>query len=195
MTLVKRFEDLDLPLFTVEPDNVAEVLGTIELLGLVTHQEPQASELVRELEARLEEIKRTVSKTEKRPRVYFGSWDPPYYTCGPGNFQQEMIELAGGTNIARDAISRWPQYSLEKIIEHDPEVIIQGLSGDRQTDISAVIAHLQESPGWRHVTAAKQGRVYILDEDLTHRPGPRIIDGIEAIARVLHPQLFDETVK
>jgi iron complex transport system substrate-binding protein len=96
--------------------------------------------------------------------------------------------MAGGQNIAAQAQDAWVQFSLEAVVASDPEIIIVDASHG-----TAVIApaKLREHPAWREITAVKEDRIYLIDGDLVNRSGPRIVQGLEEMAEIIHPELFE----
>jgi iron complex transport system substrate-binding protein len=96
--------------------------------------------------------------------------------------------MAGGENVAAKAVAPWAQFSIEQLVNADPEVII--LPAKHGTAFTATEV-LQGHPAWRQITAVKQGRIYTIDGDLVDRYGPRIVPGLEEIAKILHPELFE----
>ena len=118
------------------------------------------------------------------PRIFF-EIDPKLYTAGPGTFIHDLIHRAGGTNIAADATTRYPQLSSETVVLKDPEVIVlaDDVAGQSPETVKA-------RPGWREVSAVRTGRIVSIHPDLTNRPGPRLVDGLEALAKALHPDRF-----
>ena len=110
------------------------------------------------------------------------------WTAGPGSFVDSIITMAAGENIAAKALAPWAQISIEEVIAADPAVIIVDTSHG-----SAVIAieEFKQHTVWRKTTAIKEGRIHPIDGDLVNRPGPRITKGLEEVARIIHPELFD----
>lgn len=120
----------------------------------------------------------------EKPLVYYEIWNDPIQTVGPGTFIYGIIELAGGKNIVEGAAEEYPLLSLETLIKRDPAVIIAGVGsmGDP--------GKVKERKGWENISAVKNEKVYVIDENLVVRPGPRIADGLVEIARILHPEKF-----
>ena len=112
--------------------------------------------------------------------------DETLYTVGPGSFIHPLIELAGGQNIAADADNPYPQFSAEQIIAKDPEVIILADAAYGVTP-----EQVKARPGWDQITAVQNGAVYPIDGDIISRPGPRILDGLKALASLIHPELME----
>jgi len=97
-----------------------------------------------------------------------------------------LISLVGGSNVAASAKMQWAQLSTEEIIAQNPEIIVLG-----DANYGVTIEMVKERPGWSVITAVKNGAIYPIDDILISRPGPRIIDGLEALARIIHPELFE----
>jgi iron complex transport system substrate-binding protein len=167
----------------VDPKNVDEVFDRILLVGKVTGQNAQAEKLVGDLKERAASATAKVRDAPKT-RVFF-ELSPELYTAGPGTFVHDLIERAGGQNIAADAGQPWPQLSLEAIVQRDPEVVLLAdeVAGEN-------LEKVRSRPAWDKVSAVKNGRVVVIDPDLANRPGPRVVDGLEAIAKALHPDRF-----
>jgi iron complex transport system substrate-binding protein len=175
-----------LKVITLDPKNLENVFDNILLVGRATGQTAAAEKLVADLKARVKQIESGVRQAGTRPRVFF-ELDKSLFTVGPGSFIHDLIVRAGGENIAGDADRPYPQLSLEVLLQRDPEVIII-------TDIGQYGGETPESvrarPGWQSVSAVRNNRVVPINPDLVNRPGPRIVDGFEAIARALHPEAF-----
>jgi iron complex transport system substrate-binding protein len=184
-SVVPNLETHGLPVLVVEPKTLEDVLGRILLIGQVTGEEAKARALAQQLRTRMDEVTARV-KGAARPRVFF-EISTELYTAGPGSFIDDMIAHAGGQNIAADAAKPWPQLSQESVVLKDPEVILLGNATGAET-----IDKVRTRPGWREIAAVKSGRIIAIDADLTHRPGPRIFGGLEAIARALHPDRFEK---
>jgi iron complex transport system substrate-binding protein len=107
------------------------------------------------------------------------------FTVGPGSYIDDLIGLAGGTNIAARASSAYPQLSAEEILRSDPEVIVLAAA-----DYSAKPSQVAGRQGWSIIAAVKSGRIVTIDPNLINRPGPRVAEAAEAYAKLLHPELF-----
>jgi len=188
--LVLQLDNLKIPVVVLNAHSVEEVLNDIVLVGRVTGLEKEAERLAGELRARVEAVTERTSKIapSKRPRVYYEVWHEPLCTAGPGTFIDDLIGLAGGINVAADAPVPWPQYNTEVIVQKNPEVMLHSYGHG-----AAALQTLEEiarRPGWSNVSCVKSGRVYAIDADLINRAGPRLVDALEAVARVLHPEVF-----
>ncbi len=120
------------------------------------------------------------AKKLKKKKVYLEIWNSPYMSVGKNTYLNELIEEVGGINIASKAVGDWPILSQEFIINENPEVIIIAYMGQNIDDVL-------KRPGWEKIDAVKNRRVYIFEnQDIIFRLGPRIIDGMEELFRLIH---------
>lgn len=182
---VARLEELGLVVLYLAPADIAGILDSILVVGQATGAEQAAGQLVADLRSRLDGVQEKVTRATGRPRVYY-ELDSTLFSGGPGSFTHELITLAGGENIASGAATPFPQLSAEEIIAADPEIIIFS-----HAKYGGTAEEIASRPGWGTITAVVNGAMYPIDPDLVDRPGPRIIDGLEAIARLIHPELFE----
>lgn len=184
--IVSRLEDLGLTVFVLEPRNLEQVYEGIRAIGRIIGSDGRAEEVVSAMQARVRTVTARVADLPpgERPKVFHEVWPEPLATAGPGTFIDDLITLAGGRNIFADAGEEWPQVSAEVVVQRDPDVII--------TSFPESVSELKgkERGGWEGVAAVKNGRIGLVDQDLIARPGPRIVAGLEAVARVIHPELF-----
>jgi iron complex transport system substrate-binding protein len=145
-------------------------------------------ELVESMRDDVAAVEGAVAGTD-RPRTFYevGLFGGSIYTAGEGSFLAALIEIAGGEAITGDATTTAIQ--LEDLVEADPELI---LLGDAAYDPTITAESVAARQGWRQMTAVAEGRVLAMPEDvLITRPGPRIVEGLEALARAIHPEAFD----
>lgn len=177
-------------------DSLDQMLESIRIIGKIAGENQRAANLVTHLEARRQAVvsKMTTLPASQRPSVLFVFTPGDLYSAGKGSFIDELITLGGGVNIAAKTKTTWPQLSLETVIADDPRVILTlpGSMGDKHkpmTDADA-LARFRVLPRWKNISAVKNGRVYVLEDDPMTLPGPRLIDGLEATAKAIHPELF-----
>lgn len=177
--IVGRYRDLGLPiLYLGEPADLEEVLGNIQLLGTATGTEGAATALVASLRSRIEAVRSASARAVARPRVYY-ELTPGLHSVGGRSFIGTMLSAAGGENIA-PADAAFPQLTAEGVIAADPEVIFLAQVGAKTTPASVA-----QRPGWDGVSAVRGARVYSIDADAANRPGPRVVDVLEEIARLI----------
>jgi len=188
--LNRELENLGVTFMVLDPKDIDGILGDIELVGEITGTEKRAKKLIKDMQDSISQVLAQVEDVPKI-RVFFiiDATDPTLpWTAGTGSFIDALIAMAGGENIAAKAQGAWVQFSLEQIVSSDPEVIIiQTMIGGIPT-ISK--EELEEHPVWGEMTAVRQGKVFIIDGDIVSRPVPRIVQGLEEMAKIIHPELF-----
>jgi iron complex transport system substrate-binding protein len=175
---------LAVPVYLVGVHRVADVAALIERIGGLTGRPAAAESLVARLEQRIDSVKRTV-RTLERPRVLYVLWPEPLIVPGRDTIVTELIQLAGGQSLTAGEADAWPRYSLEAAVAKRPEVILLANHGAGTGAIAA--------DTWRRLTdlpAVKAGRLRAVNGDLLHRYGPRVVDGLEQLARAIHPEAF-----
>lgn len=181
---VKRLKDIGQPVQELGGtgiSNFGDLFDLIIHLGQLTGSRHRARQVVEEMRLAVEQVHRKV-RGIKPVTVYYELWSDPLTTTGDDMLQGNILHLAGGRNIAASLPGRAPKIGTEFLLQHDPEVI---LLPDRGPRISAITAR----PGWEHLRAVKEGRVYIVTSAFFSRTGPRSIEALQEIARLLHPEL------
>lgn len=180
---IQRLTELGIKVIVLDADNVEQVLQNITTAGKITGHQDKAQQLVGELEARIEEVKSKVTTSSRIPAVFFEVWDDPLMTAGPNSFIDDLIKLAGGKNIAEDLPKRFAEFSQELLFERNPEIYILNNHAHTPEDVKA-------RPGYDAIKAIQDDRVYTVEDDLVTLPGPRIVDGLEELAKIIHPEAF-----
>ncbi|MBN2548939.1 MAG: ABC transporter substrate-binding protein [Anaerolineales bacterium] len=185
---IKAIEDLGLVVYALpNPKSFDELFQNLETVGLLTGNSTQA--LVEGLQERVKAVEEKIATASERPLVFYelDSTDPNApWTPGPGTFIETLITMSGGQNLGSSLESEWAQISLENLLTLDPEMIILGDFTWGGVTPEAVYAR----SGWDALSAVKNNKVFTFDDNLVSRPGPRLVDGLEAMARLLHPELF-----
>ncbi|MCP4579668.1 MAG: cobalamin-binding protein [Deltaproteobacteria bacterium] len=182
--VVKLLEQAGIPVFIVNPREVDHVIDTIAALGELCGVGKRGKELAFQLRAR---VKRVFQKTMslKKPLVFLQINVKPIMTVNRNTFHHDVLRLAGGENMARNQPVTYPRISLEEVIRRKPEVIVIS-SMKRGGKFEKVRKSWLK---WSVIPAVKSGRVHLVSSDLLDRPSPRIVDGLEAMARIIHPEL------
>jgi iron complex transport system substrate-binding protein len=186
-TVIDQLTQLGYPVLALYPRDLEGVYHDISLVGEAIDAMGVADELVTSLEARADAVVTAVEGAE-RPRTFYevGVFEGSIYTAGEDSFLASLISLAGGEPILGDAASTAIQ--LEDLISADPELI---LLGDAAYDPTITAASVAARSGWGDMSAVRDGHiVVVLDDVVITRPGPRIVDGLEALAKAVHPELF-----
>ncbi|EOC99909.1 ABC transporter substrate-binding protein [Caldisalinibacter kiritimatiensis] len=181
---IQRLRDAEINVLSYQPESIQEVIDLIIEIGRITQTQVAATKTTVDMMSKMDYIVHTVEEVDK-PKVFYEVWHDPLMTAGPGSFIDELITLAGGENIAKDAQGLYPQFELEQLIERNPDVYISSDNGGQTTKES-----IMSREGYETLSAVKNDRVYILDANIISRPGPRIVDGLEMIAKAIHPELF-----
>ena len=182
--IIARLRALGFPVLVTDPSTIAGILHDINLVGTATGVPGKAAAVVAALQGRINAVEKTVRSATSRPRVFY-EIDTTYYTAGQGSFVDSLITRAGGTNITGAIHNPYPQVSAETIIADNPQDIILG---DGPAGVTA--ASVLTRPGWNAISAVRTRHVYLFNDDLASRPGPRIVLGLETLARLIHPELF-----
>ena len=185
--IIDQIADLGVPVLVLYPESLDEVSVNIEMVGIAVGRDGEAAALVREMATRVEAVEEAVADLE-RPRTFYevSVFEGTIYTAGERSFLASLIETAGGEPVTGDALST--SIELEELVAVDPELI---LLGDATYDPTITPETVAQRQGWETMTAVDDGRVVVVSEDVVvTRPGPRIVDGLEALARAIHPDAF-----
>jgi iron complex transport system substrate-binding protein len=184
---VDSLENLGLTVFYLaNPLDFEGLFANLRIAGMLAGREEEADALIEDLQGRLDAIYRAIDGVEP-VSVFFevdGTDPRAPWTTGTGTFQDYLIEQAVGINVAD--IEYWGQIGLEDLISRDPQVIIFS----QAPYIPTTAESFAERPGWADLSAVEQGRIVGVDTNLVDRPGPRLVDALEAFARALHPERF-----
>lgn len=189
--LNSQLEALGMTYIIIDPKDIDGILKDIELIGVVTGTEDEATELVESMEDTIDRVLTLVGSASE-VSVFFivdaTDLTRPW-TAGPGSFIDALITMAGGENIAAEAEGEWVELSLEYIVAADPDlIIIQTMTGGVPT---VSIETLEEHPIWGEMRAVREGNIFLINGDLVSRSGPRIVQGLEEMAEIIHPELFE----
>ena len=184
--LVNSLQQLGLTVYYLpNPTTLEGMFANLEMVGQLTGHSSAAVTLVNSLKKRVAAVDAKIIPLNYAPTVYYelDATDPTKpYTAGPGTFVDLLIARAGGVNIGKGLTSSWAQISLEQLVVSNPSIIILGDSAYGTTPDA-----LKQRSGWSGLAAIKNGQVYPFDDNLVSRPGPRLVDGLEALAKLLHP--------
>jgi iron complex transport system substrate-binding protein len=183
-----NLQDQGYPYVVLAARTVTDAIKDIRLVGVITGHVEEANEVASALELRLEAVKaKTLAPSVSRPDVYLEYYGPDeLWTFGPGSFGDDIIRLAGGINIAANTSSEYPMISSEFVVGADPDIIVYTVGMMTTTNATSIT----QRPGWGGISAVVSGTIYPIDENLVVRYGPRILDGLEQMAEILHPELF-----
>lgn len=182
---------LDPILISLDPQDLSGIITDIRRVGEATGRIDEAGELCDRLEERIGEVAGRTREIapESRPRVAIIEWTDPIFAAG--HWVPEMVELAGGVDCLAPAGEPSQVVAWEKVRAAMPDVIILSPCGYDLLKAQSELPLLQKLPGWAELPAVKNGKVFVLDANATlSRSGPRIVDGLEAMAQIIRPDLF-----
>ena len=182
--VIERLAALGLKVFVIHPKKMEDIYSNIRSIAAITGRGEEGKKLAQGMKKRVDNVAHKV-KGLPRPGVFLQLGASPLLTASEGTFIDDLLKKAGGRNIAAAEPARYPVYSMEEVINRGPEVIITMLMGSERD-----VAAKKYWEKWSTIPAVKNGRLYHIDPSLVNRPSPRLADGLEIIARKLHPQAF-----
>ncbi len=185
--IVEQIEALGIPVYVVDPRNLQGIMTTIERIGGLLNASARAEEIVQDMKERIGEVRSRVARVQTRPRVFFQIDAAPMVSVGTHTFLHELITLAGGVNVTAGNIP-YPQLTWEKILTLQPDItIISSMAGGHTPQ------RLKKTwKEWRQIPAVREGKIYVVEADLFDRPTPHLIDGLEALLPIIHPEVTKE---
>jgi iron complex transport system substrate-binding protein len=189
-TIIEALERSNIPVIAVKSSSFEDVYANIEMIGTASGHKDEATALVDEMKARVAAVTEKIKDIPEadRPTVFWEVWDEPLMTIGPNTFTSQTIEMAGGVNIFADLSEDYPPVSDEEVVNRNPDFIM----GPDSMGEKLTTSELASRPGWDKINAVINNHIVLLDGDISSRPGPRIVDALETIAKALYPDLFSE---
>jgi len=180
-----KLDDLKIPVFILRARSLEDVLAHLHLLGRIFDRSPAADAVTRQMRERFEQIEHQLQATQ-HARVLYVLSTQPLITVGPDSYIHQMIGLAHGINIAGAASGAYPRLNMETVVEKDPEVLIFPVGSMESVPESE--RHVWEQ--WTGLSAVRHRRMHVVSSDALNRPGPRVVEGLEQLARAIHPEAF-----
>jgi iron complex transport system substrate-binding protein len=188
---IQALEDLGLTVFVLgNPTDLPGMYENLRTIAAMTGHVEETETLIASLEERVAVVEEKLAGVTERPLVLYeldGTDPNAPWVPGPGTFVNTLLTMAGGNNMSATLDGTWVQVSLETIIQMNPDLI---LLGDAQWG-GVTPEMVAARGGWDALTAVQEGKIYPFDDNLVSRPGPRMVDGLEALAKFLHPELFE----
>ncbi len=187
--LIQTLNESEIPSLTFEPSSFDEIMDLMLELGDATGHSADAAAAVDEMKARVERVASVVETipADERVSVFYEIWHEPLMTTTDQTFIGEIISRAGGENIFAALEETYPTVSAEEIIEADPDVILGPATHGDYLTAEAIAAR----EGWDALSAVQNDAIYLIDDDIISRAGPRVVDALEAVAQVLYPAYFE----
>ncbi|MBN2061294.1 MAG: cobalamin-binding protein [Deltaproteobacteria bacterium] len=181
--IVNLLGQAGIEVFIINPRDIRSVIDSIAAIGRVCGVKEKADQMVRDLSCRVDRVIRKV-EARKKPLVFLQINLRPIMTVNHNTFHHDLIGLAGGINMARDMPFNYPAISIEEILRLKPDVMIISRM-DRKGSFEKARDDWMK---WHSIPAVQNNRVFLIDSDLIDRPSPRVIDGLEAMAGLIHPE-------
>ncbi|WP_447962335.1 ABC transporter substrate-binding protein [Nitrospira sp. Ecomares 2.1] len=187
--LITKLEQLKIPIFILEAHTVEDILAHIQLLGRMVGHSEEANAQAALMRKQLASLSSRLVDLP-RPTLLYILNSSPLITVGPGSFIHRLIELAGGRNAAEHAVAPYPRLTMEEVLRQNPDILLFPVG--RQEGISQV-----EQDSWKRWTtlaAVQHGKLFQVDSDLLNRPGPRILEGLKYLVKILHPEVSQDNL-
>lgn len=184
ITDIEALSTQGLPVLVLGPNTLDGILEDILLVGLVTDALAEAEQLVDDLQARIDAVMAATAAVAERPLVYLEFF--PFWTFGPGSFGHDLIVMAGGRNVGASLTSPFGEVSSEFVVAANPDVIVYTLGPFTATTPEDIEGRV----GWDTIAAVMEGEIHDVDDNEVARAGPRMVNALEDLARILHPDLF-----
>jgi iron complex transport system substrate-binding protein len=181
--LIPALEQQGVAVFAVAPQTLDDVLESIQKIGQIADKEAEALELVDRMTSKIEEIEEQTKELEEKPRVFYMTWQDPMWTIGRATWIDDLINISGGVNIFSQYFESGAMVEIEWVILLNPEIII---TSEWSYEWALNATELAST------NASQTGRIYTFDDDLAQRPGPRLVEGLEWFAYLIHPEIFEE---
>jgi iron complex transport system substrate-binding protein len=184
-----RMFETEVRVVSLEPNTIEDIFANLLTVGELTGRKERADEVVRQLRARLQGIANALEGVKSRPRTLMLEWLEPAFA--PGHWVPEQVRIAGGDHafgrVGQPSVTTTP----EEITDYAPEVVVLIPCGYYKEDILRQLPQSRLPEGWNELPAVRRGEVWAVDAtSYFSRPGPRVVDGVEILARILHPEIF-----
>ncbi len=187
-----RILDADTKIVSLEPNNLEEIIDNIRLVGKITGKQSRADELASQLSKRIDKVKEKTRRVVHRPRVFFMEWlQPPWVG---GHWIPQMVDYAGGVEGLGNLGKPSKKIEWEKVIDYQPEIIVLSPCGFDVEQVLDEVHVLSSYSRWDKIPAFRSSNIYAVNASAYFsRPGPRVVDGLELLAHIIHPEIFPET--
>jgi len=186
---VQSLQDLGINVYYLSnPTDLEGMYTNLQIVGQLVGRSKEADSLISNLRQRVSAIDTIIAKATTTPIVFYeldGSEPSKPWTTGSGTFLDTLIKQAGGVNAAAELTGQYGQLSIESLLVQNPDII---LLGDAAYGMTA--EQVAARPGWEALKAVQSNQIFGFDDDLVSLPGPRLVDGLETLAKLIHPELF-----
>jgi iron complex transport system substrate-binding protein len=187
--VLPQLENLNYNTLVLEANSTDELFQAIKLCGICTGRQSTADLLAASLQKRAQAVtvKTSLLSRNRRPRVYYLHELHTWKTFGAKTIGDTLTELAGGYNVGRDFGDYYPYPTIEDIVRSNPDIIIAETGYGQNPEEPLQVIHSEERLSG--IKARVENRIYGIDSDLISRAGPRLVEGLEQLARIMHPEI------
>jgi iron complex transport system substrate-binding protein len=174
---------------TLNPTGLNGIMQNMLTVGKATGHAVQAESAVASMQHRIDVVVNGVKNATTRPTVYHEIWSDPFMSVGKGTFVDSMIKMAGGQNIFENATDAYPVVGSEQIISENPDIMVFPTQMGVESFWGNYTA-VADRAGWSHISAVANHKMYTISGDIIDEPGPRQVDSLEMLAKIIHPEIF-----
>jgi iron complex transport system substrate-binding protein len=189
-SVIMRLEKLDIPVYAVDPRNLEAIIETVLDMGNLLKADEQANALAHQMRTRIKNIEQRIERTKNKPKVFFQIGVSPIVSVGTNTFIHELIVMAGGQNIAQGKTA-YPRFSKEQILSLMPEIFIIS----SMTNTESIDQLKNQWNKYPQIPAIKNNRLHHVDSNIFDRPTPRLVDALELLAKLIHPDVFNNSAQ
>jgi iron complex transport system substrate-binding protein len=184
VTVANKLKSLGINVVILAPHSLDDVLTDILSVGTATGTATEAKALADNLRQRINSVVMVSKTISNQPKVYFEVWNDPYISVNQKTWIGNIIQLAGGKNVFAESATEWPLLSSEDIVEQNPDVLVfPVISGVPR--FWGSFDDVKKRQGWNDISAVKEGRLYEVERDLISRPGPRLVESLELLGKII----------
>jgi iron complex transport system substrate-binding protein len=182
---IERLIKLGIPVFATNPENLSSVINAVKKIGELLNSEKIALEVTNRMIKRIKRVESVVKKAKAKPTVFFQIGIAPIVSIGKDSFIHELITKAGGVNLSAKYLG-YPRFTKEDVLTMSPELFI--ITSMARNEVFENVK--KDWSRWKSMPAVKNNRIHIIDSNVLDRPTPRMVDGLEKLAKIIHPELF-----
>ncbi len=187
-SIVRELEQLGVSVYALDPRDVDAIGHTLLELGDILNAGDRAKKILGRMNTRFDRIKSLLQGSKHKPRVFFQIGISPIVSAGENTIVHELIQSAGGKNVVHSN-KPYPRFSREAVLQLKPDIIVVSSMSNKKEKFEQA---KNMWSGFGSIPAVQEGRIYSLDSDLVNRPSPRIVQGLDRLFSIFHPDLSDE---
>ena len=193
--LLPNMRSLEYKVIVINPTSINGIYQDITMVGKATGAQTKATSVIANITSTISNIQAKIAAANiaTKPKVYYEVWSDPLMSAGSTTWINDVINKAGGVNIFANETQQYPTVASETIVSLNPDVILLPTNMGTGTPFYGTVQDVKSTPGWNTISAVKNDKVYVIDQDVFAEPGPRVADQVYDVAQCLYPQLFNST--